>query len=398
MDIFQYLEKREIKLGEIFSRKQNTQEANELALGFRKLGHLFEKKVKTWWDIVSFEQYLAEKLIPRRLRWEVPPNDGLMDNDSLKEWGDFFTSKGLELVGFLLSRKRRKMTQLDIQIMELKSTMESHKESEEFLRLSAELKNKLQKWDYEIQNKKKKKFIRDLEDFGRGNVYKWQLKSGDGNNILSHPDLQATDYPNTPLPTPIEEPVFSYECTEYTDVGTPRDPNHYRVVSNKRGKNKKGRGRKDVVYDSPSRQYPWNPPYNNEEAYKGPNYFSGGYYPGRNYSGTGQYGKMEPGQYRNDYPSTSRSTNPYPNRGRIPLPGGNPISTQNRFAPLQYSGPRRGGDFHRIPMGAGRGAPSVPPNPGGGSYVAPPPAALDRKRKITEEGEEAGELKRVKPH
>lgn len=133
-------------MGDFFSKNQNTGESNELAQGFRKLGHLFEKKVKTWWDIVSFEQYLTAKLIPTRLRGEVPPNDSLLDDDSMKEWGDFFTSKDLELVDFLLSWKRRKMTQLETHIRELKSS-ESHKESEEFLRLSAELKNKLMKWD-----------------------------------------------------------------------------------------------------------------------------------------------------------------------------------------------------------------------------------------------------------
>lgn len=119
MEIFQYLEKREIKLGEFFSRNQTTGEGNKLAHTFRKLGHLFEKKVKTWWDIASFEQYLTAKLIPRHFRWDVLPNDGLMDDDSMKEWGDLFTKKGLELDKFLLLRKQRKMKLLKTQIREL---------------------------------------------------------------------------------------------------------------------------------------------------------------------------------------------------------------------------------------------------------------------------------------
>lgn len=50
--------------------------------------------------MVLFEPHLSVKLIPRHLRWDVRPNDRLMDDESMKEWGDFFTKKGLELLDF----------------------------------------------------------------------------------------------------------------------------------------------------------------------------------------------------------------------------------------------------------------------------------------------------------
>lgn len=64
----------------------------------------FEKNIKTWWDIVSFEQYLSALIVPRQLRWYIPPNDDLLDNECNKEWSDFFTSNGLELCCYQASR------------------------------------------------------------------------------------------------------------------------------------------------------------------------------------------------------------------------------------------------------------------------------------------------------
>lgn len=94
MEVCQYLEKREVKINKVFSRKPTNEPINDLSQSFRKLGYIFEKKIKTWWDITSFEQYLSARLIPRRLWWDVPSNHGLLDELSMSEWSDFFTKKG----------------------------------------------------------------------------------------------------------------------------------------------------------------------------------------------------------------------------------------------------------------------------------------------------------------
>lgn len=135
-----------------FSRNSSNELINDMSQSFKKLGHIFEKKIKTWWDITSFEQNLSAQLIPRSLRWDLPPNDGLVDEDSMSEWSGFFIKKGFELLELLLTRKRRKMRTLDSQIKDITSSLESLKDSEEFLKLSGELKNKLTKWDLETQN------------------------------------------------------------------------------------------------------------------------------------------------------------------------------------------------------------------------------------------------------
>lgn len=113
-------------------------------------------------------------MIPKHLRWDLPPNDGLFDDESNKEWCDFVVSKGLELLRLLLTRKQRKNKWLESQIKEITDRIESSKNTTKCIQLSGELKNKLVKWDKETQDKKVKKFLRDLNDFGGQQVFKWQ--------------------------------------------------------------------------------------------------------------------------------------------------------------------------------------------------------------------------------
>lgn len=52
----------------------------------------------------------------RSLRWEVAPQDGLDDLDSMGEWLGFFNGVGLKLQELILQRKKKKMTKLETKI------------------------------------------------------------------------------------------------------------------------------------------------------------------------------------------------------------------------------------------------------------------------------------------
>lgn len=198
MKVFSFLEHREVKLNQVFSNTQSSNVSDDLSTCFRKMCCIYEKKIKAWWDIASFEQYIKCKLVPRRLRWNLPPNDGPTDDESIQEWHDFFDKKIQELIDFLLLRKQRKMTILDKQIGELKSKIEPLQNSPDFSRLSGELKNEMMKWDKEIQEKKKNKYIRDSDDYSKGDVFKWQSRV----QILEPvPTIVPTQFTSTrPLP------------------------------------------------------------------------------------------------------------------------------------------------------------------------------------------------------
>lgn len=90
------------------------------------------------------------------------------------------------------------MKMLYKQITELKSKIEPLQESPDFSKLSGELKNKMVKWDKEVQDKKKNKYIRDSGNYSRGEVFKWQSKVHISESVPSHIPTQVTS--NKPLP------------------------------------------------------------------------------------------------------------------------------------------------------------------------------------------------------
>ena len=85
MDIFGYMSNRQIDVGGIFSQEDitNRQDMQGLMKSFR---HTMEKQLRVWWDIASLEMYIKEKITPRRLRWDIHPNDNIEDTALMAEW------------------------------------------------------------------------------------------------------------------------------------------------------------------------------------------------------------------------------------------------------------------------------------------------------------------------
>lgn len=50
---------------------------------FKKLRYIMKKQIHLRWDIAAFKRYLLENITPKRLRWNVAPNERLDDEDSL---------------------------------------------------------------------------------------------------------------------------------------------------------------------------------------------------------------------------------------------------------------------------------------------------------------------------
>lgn len=84
MEVFSFLANRKLDSGDLFENYDNTTAVN-LEQGFKLLKNTMDKQVRVWWDIVTLEKYREAKITPRRLRWDVGPNDGLEDEGLNKE-------------------------------------------------------------------------------------------------------------------------------------------------------------------------------------------------------------------------------------------------------------------------------------------------------------------------
>ena len=74
MDLFTFVEQREVDLDLVFNDEDPPpKDPSNVQHLIRKLGHGLEKKINTWWDITTFDRYIKANIVPRRLRWDVPP-------------------------------------------------------------------------------------------------------------------------------------------------------------------------------------------------------------------------------------------------------------------------------------------------------------------------------------
>lgn len=172
MDPFAFFENREIDLEDLFSVNNNKE--NDISHLFRKLGHCMDKKSNIWWDRSTMEKYLKDGLIPRKLRWDVPINDGLLGEEDIDEWYAFFIGKGREIMEFLLKRKQCKLTLVENQIKEIRDKLIPFINTPEYNKLMDDLHKNMQKKDVENKNIKKKKYTRDFEDYQNKRVFRWQ--------------------------------------------------------------------------------------------------------------------------------------------------------------------------------------------------------------------------------
>lgn len=89
MEVFAFMEGRELNIHELFTVPDIGN--SDTHSSFRELGHLMDKKINLWWDIITIEQYLKEEIISRKFRWHIPINDGLTEDEDIKEWYEFFS-------------------------------------------------------------------------------------------------------------------------------------------------------------------------------------------------------------------------------------------------------------------------------------------------------------------
>lgn len=122
----------------------------------------------------TMEKYLKDDIVPRKLRWDVPLNDGLIGEDDIQEWYMFFNNTGKEVMEFLIKPKQRKMKMVEGQIKEFREKIEPFKTTAEYAKQMGILQKMCKKKDLENENVKKKKYLRDIGNYQKKRVFRWQ--------------------------------------------------------------------------------------------------------------------------------------------------------------------------------------------------------------------------------
>lgn len=205
MDIFEYRVSHKLNLEGTFNTQREP--SDDLGGLFLRLKNLLTTELHTQWDLAFFEKYILEGMVPRSLRWEVAPQSDITDH---VEWFQFFNNAGINLMNFMTTKKRAKLTAIDTEISAIKEKLIPFKEKDEYIKHSDSLKKHLNKEEIEQRNKKRKKFLRDFGDYQTGVIFKWQRKD---NSIP-------------------EQVVQSAEATPTTDIEDISDPPQQSVPTN----------------------------------------------------------------------------------------------------------------------------------------------------------------------
>lgn len=173
MDIFKYLNNRNINLTEVFNQEHVVNKKDMDSL-FKQLRHTIEKQIRVWWDIATIEMYITEKITPRRLRWDVSPNDAINEKGLMEEWYKFFNDSEIALLRKIVVRRQHKLKNIESEILQIRDQLLPFHETREYKDKENNLQEAAKKYDKEIQLKKQKKFKRDVLDYKNQQVYKWQ--------------------------------------------------------------------------------------------------------------------------------------------------------------------------------------------------------------------------------
>lgn len=157
MDIFDFRSQHNINTDGVFDG--NVEQSDEFGRLFLRLKNLLFSELHTSWDIAYLEQYVTQKMVPRSLRWEVPPQKG--DND-LEGWFTYFNATGVSFLQFLLAKKHDKPKSLNDEIISVKNKLGPFKEQDLYKQKSDQLRLFLEKKIMIKKSRKRKNIIEIL--------------------------------------------------------------------------------------------------------------------------------------------------------------------------------------------------------------------------------------------
>lgn len=121
---------------------------------------------RLWWNVKSLEEYMRAGIVPRWLRVQIFP--------FRKIWETGLAQGSKILINLLLEHDRDLLKQTKQIIISLSAKLTKYDQQAQVVPLQKRLKEILEKFEKDIMEGKKKKCIRDKNDYERNLAYKWK--------------------------------------------------------------------------------------------------------------------------------------------------------------------------------------------------------------------------------
>ncbi|OCT86451.1 hypothetical protein XELAEV_18020135mg [Xenopus laevis] len=158
-----------------FSESQpESQLSASMSLNFKALEKLLSHETFLCWDIATLEKYIAVSRIPRGLRIKKFPMFAKGDTDFISRWNNILTKCSLELMSLIIHHKENTLVSLREEIKDKQKELSQCDKTQIFIDFYKELKNHLDVLEKTVSECKKRKFVRDKQDYDNDTVYLWR--------------------------------------------------------------------------------------------------------------------------------------------------------------------------------------------------------------------------------
>ncbi|OCT74332.1 hypothetical protein XELAEV_18033298mg [Xenopus laevis] len=126
--------------------------------------------------IADFKLYKKTLIQQMRLRWEISSLENYVKSKMwrpgiLDKWNNILSDCSFKLMQLMIDESTRNILLVNKQVEIEKLALEEKREDKQFNELNENVKKELIKIQQEIKIRKKRKFIRDTEDYKKGQIY-----------------------------------------------------------------------------------------------------------------------------------------------------------------------------------------------------------------------------------
>lgn len=148
--------------------------STDLSTSMHMLEKLKNTEMRTWWDSNTLRMYIDRDMIPRGLRLKKLPTT-IYSTDFSKEWNETLSKCSIDLIKLITRYEDVKLIEIKKEIETLQTTMDTKFASlAEYKDLITKMDNNLKKTETSIEETKKRKYQRDIQDYAQDKVYTWK--------------------------------------------------------------------------------------------------------------------------------------------------------------------------------------------------------------------------------
>lgn len=152
---------------EVFSDQALTQNryTPSLKSAFKELTRCYKEHILSWWEIQSFESYIKENIVPRGLRVTLTPSNRLRNQELMKKWEKEATDSSLRFMRLLLEEEKNNLEKAKNKLKEQIEVTVKFKQDADYKPKEIQLQNVIERFQFNLKERKHAQFVRDLQDF-----------------------------------------------------------------------------------------------------------------------------------------------------------------------------------------------------------------------------------------